>query len=108
MRLSVHKDSSRISSNSSDLFGLPTLSSYSKNVLTSIMLVFPLALIVNSLISPFVAGLPSLVIVMIFVLIMSPTMNILMPIVTKLLEKLFSNKYKSNEKIMKTIGKGNY
>lgn len=107
MSLSVHKDSSRISNNSSDLFSLPTLSSYSKNVLTSIMLVFPLALIVNSLISPFVAGLPSLVIVMIFVLIMSPTMNILMPIVTKLLEKLFSNKYKSNEKIMKTAGRGN-
>ncbi len=86
---------------------LLTLSSYFKNVLTSIMLVFHLALAVNSLISPFVAGLSSLVTAMIFVLIISPIMNILMPIVTKLLEKLPSNKYKSNEKIMKTIGRGN-
>jgi len=86
---------------------LLTLSSYSKNVLTSIMIVSPLALVVNSLVSPFIAGLSSLVTVMIFVLIISPIMNILMPIVTKLLEKLPSNKYKSNEKIMKTIGGGN-
>ena len=81
---------------------LLTLSSYSKNVLTSIMLVFPLVLAINSLISPF--GLSSLVTAMIFVLIISPIMNILMPIVPKLLEKLLSSKYKSNEKTMKTIG----
>ena len=83
---------------------LLTLSSYFKNVLTSIMLVFPLALGVNSLISPFVASLSSLAAAMIFVLIMSPIMNILMPIVKKLFEKLLSKNYKSNEIIMKKIG----
>jgi len=72
-----------------DLLNLPTLSSYSKQVLTTIMVVFPLALVVDPLISPFIAGLPSLAIAMIFVLIMAPIMTILMPIVTKLLEKLF-------------------
>ena len=72
-----------------DLLNLPTLSGYSKQVLTTIMVVFPLALVVDPLISPFIAGLPSLAIAMIFVLIMSPIMTILMPIVTKLLEKLF-------------------
>jgi len=87
MSLSTHKDSGRRYNNSLDLFNLPTLSSYSKKVLTSIMIVFPLALVVNSLISPFIADLPSLAIAMIFVLIMSPIMTILMPIVTKLLEK---------------------
>ncbi len=83
---------------------LLTLSSYFKNVLTSIMLVFPLALGVNSLISPFVASLSSLAAAMIFVLIMSPIMNILMPIAKKLFEKLLSKNYKSNEIIMKIIG----
>jgi len=82
---------------------LLTLSSYFKNVLTSIMLVFPLALVVNSLISPFIASLSSLATAMIFVLIMSPIMNILMPIVKKLLEKLLSNKYKSNDTIPNTF-----
>ena len=90
---------------------LLTLSSYSKNVLTSIMLVSPLALVVNSLVSPFIAGLSSLVTVMIFVLIISPIMNILMPIVKKLFEKLLSNKYKSNDTIPNTFAafsRGNY
>jgi len=47
------------------------------------MIVFPLALAVNSLISPFIVGLSSLATAMIFVLIISPIMNILMPIVKK-------------------------
>ena len=89
MRLSVQKDSSRRSSNSSELFSLPILSSYPKKVLTSIMVVLPLALIVDLLISPFIVGLPSLATAMIFVLILSPIMNILIPIVTKLLEKCY-------------------
>ncbi len=83
---------------------LLTLSNFSKQVLTTIMLVSPLALVIDSLIIPFIAGLPSLATAMIFVLIITPIMTILKPIVTKLLEKLLSNKYKSNEKIMKTIG----
>ena len=83
---------------------LPTLSNYSKKVLITIMLVFPLALGVDLVISPFIVNLPSLAIAMIFVMIMSPIMTLLNPIVTELLEKLFSNKYKSNEKTMKRIG----
>ena len=86
---------------------LPTLSNFSKQVLTTIMLVSPLALVIDSLIIPLTAGLSFLPTAMIFVLIISPLMNILMPLVTKLFEKLFSNKYKSNEKIVKTIGKRN-
>ena len=86
---------------------LPTLSNYSKKVLIAIMLVFPMALIVDSLISRFIVGLPSLATAMIFVMIMSPIMTLLTPIVTELLEKIFSNKYKSNEKIVKTIGRRN-
>ena len=86
---------------------LPTLSNYSKKVLIAIMLVFPMALIVDSLISRFIVGLPSLATAMIFVMIMSPIMTLLIPIVTELLEKIFSNKYKSNEKIVKTIGRRN-
>ena len=86
---------------------LPTLSNYSKKVLIAIMLVFPMVLIVDSLISRFIVGLPSLATAMIFVMIMSPIMTLLIPIVTELLEKLFSNKYKSNEKIVKTIGRRN-
>jgi len=66
---------------------LPTLSGYFKQILTTIMVVFPLALLVDPLISPIITGLPSFAIAMIFVLIMSPIMTILMPIVTKLLEK---------------------
>ena len=85
---------------------LLTLSSYSKNVLTSIMIVFPLALGVNSLISPFIVGLSSLTTAMIFVLIISPIMNILMPIVKKLLEKLSSNKqFTDTAKIHQVIEK---
>jgi antibiotic biosynthesis monooxygenase (ABM) superfamily enzyme len=68
------------------------------------MLVSPLALVIDSLIIPFIAGLPSLATAMIFVLIITPIMTIVKPIVTELLEKLFSNKYKSNEIIMKKIG----
>ena len=45
---------------------LLTLSSYFKKVLISIMLVFPLALGVNSLINPYIAGLPYLAVAMIF------------------------------------------
>ena len=86
---------------------LPTLSSYFKKVLISIMIVSPLALGVNSLINPFIAGLPYLAVAMIFVLIMAPIVTILMPIVTKLFEKLFSKNYKSNEKILKAIGRRN-
>ena len=73
---------------------LLTLSSYFKKVLISIMLVFPLALVIDSLIIPLITGLSFLPTVMIFVLIMTPIMTIVKPIVTKLLEKLFSNKYK--------------
>jgi antibiotic biosynthesis monooxygenase (ABM) superfamily enzyme len=68
------------------------------------MLVSPLALVIDSLIIPLIAGLSFLPTVMIFVLIMTPIMTIVKPIVTELLEKLFSNKYKSNEIIMKKIG----
>jgi antibiotic biosynthesis monooxygenase (ABM) superfamily enzyme len=68
------------------------------------MLVSPLALVIDSLIIPLIVGLSFLPTAMIFVLIMTPIMTIVKPIVTELLEKLFSNKYKSNEKIMKTIG----
>jgi len=89
MRLFTPKDSGRGYNNSPGLLNLPTLSSYSKQVLTTIMVVFPLALVVDPLISPFIAGLPSLAIAMIFVLIMAPIMTVLMPIVTKLLERLF-------------------
>lgn len=88
MRLSTLKESGRRYNNSRDLLNLPTLSSYSKKVLTTIMVVFPLALVVDQLISPFIAGLPSLAITMIFILIMAPILTILMPMVTKLLEKL--------------------
>ena len=83
---------------------LLTLSNFSKQVLTTTMLVSPLALVIDSLIIPFIAGLPSLATAMIFVLIITPIMTIVKPIVTELLEKLFSNKYKSNEIIMKKIG----
>ena len=86
---------------------LLTLSSYFKKVLISIMLVFHLALVVNFLISSFIVGLPTLVTAMIFVLIMSSILTLLNPIVTELLEKLFSNKYKPNEKFLKTIGRRN-
>jgi antibiotic biosynthesis monooxygenase (ABM) superfamily enzyme len=72
-----------------EYLNLPTLPSFSKQVLTTIMIVFSLALLVDPLISPFIAGLPSLAIAMVFVLIMSPIMTILMPIVTKLLEKCY-------------------
>jgi len=89
MRLSAQKDNGKRYNNSPDLLNLPSLSSYSKQVLTTIMVVFPLALVVDPLISPFITGLPSLAIAMIFVLIMAPIMTILMPIVTKLLERLF-------------------
>jgi len=34
-------------------------------------------------------------------------MTLLRPLVMKFLEKLFSNKYKSKEKIMTIIGRGN-
>ena len=82
---------------------LLTLSNFSKQVLTTIMLVSPLALVIDSLIIPLIAGLSFLPTVMIFVLIMTPIMTIVKPTVTEFLEKLFSNKYKHNEKIIKTI-----
>ena len=78
---------------------LQTLSNYSKQVLITIMLVFPIALVADLLISPLIAGLSSLATAMIFVLIISPIMTLLRPLVMKLLEKLFSNKHKSNDTI---------
>ncbi len=86
---------------------LQTLSNFSKQVLITIMLVFPIAMVADLLISPLIAGLSSLATAMIFVLIISPTMTLLRPLVMKFLEKLFSNKYKSKEKIMTIIGRGN-
>jgi phosphotransferase system glucose/maltose/N-acetylglucosamine-specific IIC component len=71
------------------------------------MLVSPLALVIDLLIIPLTAGLSFLPTAMIFVLIITPIMTILKPIVTELLEKLFSNKYKPNEKFLKTIGRRN-
>ena len=85
---------------------LQTLSNFSKQVLITIMLVFPIALVADLLISPLIAGLSSLATAMIFVLIISPIMTILRPLVIKLLEKLLPNKqFTDTAKIHQVIEK---
>ncbi|MGI9565393.1 MAG: hypothetical protein ACR2LL_00050 [Nitrosopumilus sp.] len=64
---------------------IPTFSLFSKKVLIIIIVIFPLSLIVDTLIGSLIVGLPTLVIAMIYVMIISPFMVVLMPIVTKLL-----------------------
>ena len=64
---------------------IPTFSLFLKKVLITIIVIFPLSLIVDTLIGSSIIGFPTLVIAMIYVMIISPFMVVLMPIVTKLL-----------------------
>ena len=64
---------------------IPIFSLFSKKILITIIVIFPLSLVADTLIGSLIIGFPTLVIAMIYVLIISPFMVVLMPIVTKLL-----------------------
>jgi antibiotic biosynthesis monooxygenase (ABM) superfamily enzyme len=70
---------------------IPTFSLFLKKVLITIIVIFPLSLVVDTLIGSLIIGLPTLVIAMIYVMIISPFMVVLMPVVTKLLRLADSN-----------------
>ena len=61
---------------------------FSKKVLITIIVIFPLALTVDILIGPIVNEFPTLIIAMIYVLTISPVMTLIMPKITKIFQKM--------------------
>ncbi|MGI9565838.1 MAG: hypothetical protein ACR2LL_02340 [Nitrosopumilus sp.] len=70
---------------------IPIFSLFSKKVLITIIVIFPLSLVVDTLIGSLIIGFPTLAIAMIYVMIISPFMVVLMPVVTKILGLVDSN-----------------